>query len=132
MHPEKFPEGSKDKYQDLTQESVIENLKNELKAHVLRRTKRDVMGGRMPGKKERLLIVENSPTQKKVIFLTLCIHFFIYLPIFGHFASHLPPTYLSITLSLVISVKLLFFLFLLLYVFLLRFTRVSYGVIISR
>lgn len=67
LHPEQFPESCKDDFQDVvTQEATIERLKCELQPHILRRTKRDVMGGRMPAKKERLVRVENSPTQREM------------------------------------------------------------------
>lgn len=67
LHPEQFPESCKDEFQDVvTQEATIERLKRELQPHILRRTKRDVMGGRMPAKKERLVRIENSPTQREV------------------------------------------------------------------
>lgn len=67
LHPEKFPEGCKEDFQDVTQQATIEKLKAELKPHILRRIKKDVMGGKMPTKKERVLRVENSAAQKEVI-----------------------------------------------------------------
>lgn len=66
LHPEKFPEGCKESFQDVTHEATIEKVKTELKPHILRRIKKDVMGGRMPAKKERVLRVDNSPDQKEV------------------------------------------------------------------